>query len=144
MPYGRGFINLKIPARNLRKICSPKEPRGLVYEEKEIKEALRNPIKKSPLSTLIDSRDKVAIIIDDITRPTPSYKIISAILNELQIPNENITIIVATGLHRKNTEEELKVMLGHDVLNKVRVVNHDALHACIYVACHLVKETMAT
>jgi nickel-dependent lactate racemase len=127
MPYGKGFIHLKTPAKNLLEICIPKEPRGLANEEKEIELALRNPIKKPPLSTLLDSRDKVAIIIDDITRPTPSYKIIPAILDELPIPNENVTILVATGLHRKNTEEELKVMLGHDVLSKVRVINHDAL-----------------
>jgi len=128
MPYGRGFINLKIPTRNLQEICIPKEQCGLVDEEKEIEVALRNPIKKPPLSTLIDSRDKVVIIIDDITRPTPSYKIIPAILNELPVPNENITIIVATGLHRKNTEDELKIILGRDILNKVKVVNHDAFN----------------
>ncbi len=127
MPYGRGFINLKIPARNLQEIRIPKEPR-LADEEKEIKAALRNPIKKPPLYSLINSRDKVAIVVDDITRPTPSYKIIPAILNELPVPNKNIRIIVATGLHRKNTEDELEVMLGRGVLNKVRVVNHDAFN----------------
>lgn len=128
MPYGREFIDLEIPTKNLREIYIPKEPPGLADEEKEIEVALRNPIKKQPLSAMIDPQDRVAIIIDDVTRPTPSYKIIPAVLNELETPNENIIIIVATGLHRENTEDELKTMLGRDVLNKVKVINHDAFN----------------
>lgn len=126
MPYGRGYVNLKIPKENLHEFSIPKEPYGLIDEKKEIEAALRNPIKKPPLHTLVDSQDKLVIIIDDITRPTPSSKMIRAILKEVHVPNKNVTIIVATGLHRKNTENELKAMVGNDILNKIRVVNHDA------------------
>ena len=125
MPYGRGFVDLKLPTKNLR-VIRVKEPRGLADEEKSIKEALENPIKKPPLPALADSQDKVTIIVDDITRPTPSHKIVSAILEELPVPSENVTVLVATGLHRKNTERELEAMLGKDILSRVRVVNHDA------------------
>ena len=128
MPFGRSFLDLKIPTKNLKEIYIPKEPPSLEDEEKEIKKALKNPIKKQPLSTIIGSQERVAIIIDDITRETPSNKIVSAILSEIGTSHENILIIVATGLHRSNTEDELKAMLGPDIVNKVKVVNHNAFN----------------
>ena len=35
-------------------------------------------------------------------------------------------VLVATGTHRGNTDAELRAMLGDEVVDRVRVVNHDA------------------
>ena len=127
MPYGREFLYIRIPAKNFQKIYTFKEPLGLKDEKKEIEISLRSPIKKHSLSSIIDSKDRVSILISDITRPVPSNKIVPAILNSLEdIPGKNIIGVIATGLHRSNTKQELKTMLGHDVLKKIKVVNHDA------------------
>lgn len=126
MPCGKGHVDLELPIRNTREINIPKEPPALEHERKEIQAALRNPIKQQPISSLVGPQDNVAIIVDDITRPTPTHKIVSAILNELKTTHERITIIVATGLHRKNSKKELETMVGCDILDKVKVVNHDA------------------
>ena len=71
---------------------------------------------------------KVAISVCDGTRPQPRRLVIPAILDELAdlVDLEDVVILVATGTHRGNTDDELRVMLGDDVVDSVRVVNHDA------------------
>ena len=65
----------------------------------------------------------------DITRPIPTFDILSVVLKELHhVPPNQIVILVATGTHRGNTLEELSMMLGADVVNKFQVVNHDAFN----------------
>ena len=127
MPFGRGYLDIKIPEKNFQKIYSFKEPSDLTNEEKEIEISLRKPIQSKPLSSIIGSRDKVCILISDITRPVPSDKIVSAILKQLgNISRKNITGVIATGLHRKNTKDELKNILGNCILDEIKVTNHDA------------------
>jgi nickel-dependent lactate racemase len=127
MPFGRGYLDIKIPEKNFQKIYSFKEPSALTNEEKEIEISLRKPIQSKPLSSIIGSRHKVCILISDITRPVPSDKIVSAILKQLgNISRKNITGVIATGLHRKNTKDELKNILGNHILNEIKVTNHDA------------------
>ena len=62
----------------------------------------------------------------DGTRAQPRDKMIPAVLDELGVPDEDVVILVATGTHRGNTDEEIRAMLGDDVVERVRVVNHDA------------------
>jgi nickel-dependent lactate racemase len=39
---------------------------------------------------------------------------------------EDVVVLVATGTHRGNTDAELRAMLGDEVVDHVRIVNHDA------------------
>ena len=70
----------------------------------------------------------VAIAMCDGTRPQPRHLMIPAVLDELEgiVDPDDIVVLVATGTHRGNTPTELEAMLGPDVLERVRVVNHDA------------------
>ena len=69
---------------------------------------------------------KVAISMCDGTRAQPRDKMIPAVLDELGVPDEDVVILVATGTHRGNTDEEIRAMLGDELVERVRVVNHDA------------------
>jgi nickel-dependent lactate racemase len=62
---------------------------------------------------------------------------IRAILDELQgiVGRDDIVLLVATGTHRGNSESELREMLGEDLLQSVRVENHDARDADSLVWC---------
>ena len=53
---------------------------------------------------------------------------IPAVLEELEgiVALEDVVMLVATGTHRGNTDAELRAMLGDEVVDRVRVVNHDA------------------
>ncbi len=130
-PFGEGEIKVKIPKRNLLKILKVKDPAGLSEEIKAMENSFQNSIGSKPLCEVVDPYSSVALVISDITRPVPNNKIVPCIIDELNkipVPNERITIVVATGMHRSNTEAELESMLGKRVLEKVKVINHDAFN----------------
>ena len=105
-----------------------------------LREALRNPINKPPLRSCVKQDSKVGIIFNDITRATPSPLILSVILDELSfIPKENITLFNSTGTHRKNTEEELRRMIGDEIFSSFRIVQND----CDDIASQCCKGTTA-
>ena len=95
--------------------------------------ALRAPIGSPPLADLVRHRPEgssVAISVCDITRAQPRREMLAAVLGELHMVRpEDVTILIATGTHRSNTEAELELMLGRDVLRRYRVVNHDSRDA---------------
>ena len=107
---------------------SPEFIPGLPDQQGAIKYALRHPIDRSPLKTSVRSGQKVAISICDVTRPMPNHIVLPVILSELKhIPDEDITILVATGTHRAVTKQELLSMLGNEIVSReFQIVNHDA------------------
>jgi len=129
MPYGKRIIKFKISQKNLVFTIAPKYVKGVRDEESEIRKTLQNPIGCDSLSEIARKKGgKAVIIVNDITRPTPSYKLVPPLLDELNsggIKDDNISIIVATGSHRGNTIEELKQMLSPEVTERVHVINHD-------------------
>ncbi len=91
-----------------------------------LREALRNPIGKPPLSACVTKDSKIGIIFNDITRATPTPLILSVILEELSfIPPENITLFNATGTHRANSKEEIRWMIGSAVADSYRIIQND-------------------
>jgi len=129
MPYGKKIIKFKIPKINLVFTIAPNYVKGARDEESEIRKALQNPIGCDSLSEIARKKaGKAVIVINDITRPTPSYKLVPPLLDELNkggIKDNDICIIVATGSHRGNTIKELEQMLSLEVIKRVHVVNHD-------------------
>jgi nickel-dependent lactate racemase len=98
-----------------------------VYEM--VNQSLSNPIGSPTLNDLVKPRDKVLILVDDRTRPTPRREIVSCLLDHLTkigIGDEQIDILFALGTHRSLEEEEVKEELGIDVFQRIRVSFHDA------------------
>jgi lactate racemase len=90
--------------------------------------ALRSPVAGPPLRERVRPGQSVAISACDGTRPQPRHLMIPAVLAELDgiVRPEDVVILVATGTHRGNSDAELRQMFGEDVVDHVRVVNHDA------------------
>ena len=127
LPFGKQHQALAIPHRNLLQLLQAQDP---PKSEQTIQDALETPISAPRLSKIISPQSKVAILVSDITRPVPTERILPPILNELTKENvnpRNISIIVATGLHRKNTPTELRTMLGEPIIQTYSVSNHDAI-----------------
>lgn len=93
-----------------------------------LRQTLRQAVHGPPLRELVPRGARVAIAMCDGTRPQPRHLMIPAVLDELDglVRAEDIVLLVATGTHRGNTEAELRAMLGGEVYDAVRVVNHDA------------------
>jgi lactate racemase len=90
--------------------------------------ALRSPVAGPPLRERVRPGQSVAISVCDGTRPQPRHLMVPAVLAELDgiVRLDDIVILVATGTHRGNSERELRQMLGDEVVDRVRIVNHDA------------------
>jgi nickel-dependent lactate racemase len=92
-------------------------------------EALIHPKGVPPLKELAAGAKRVAVIVDDATRPTPVAEILSVLLPQLAqagVSRENITIVVALGTHVPMKKEEIEARLGRDVAASYRIVQHDA------------------
>jgi len=102
---------------------------SLQRDVKELtKNALNNPIQSRSLKDSLSPSDRIAIIIEDLTRPSPKRLILEALLEELeQIPvhRENVSVIISVGTHRGLTLAELEVTFGKELLDKYEFANHD-------------------
>ena len=115
LKYGKGHFQVEVPDRNYAGTLLPNEMAGAKDEQAEIKRALANPIGSKPLREKLKNGMKVVVIISDVTRPCPSYKFLSLLLDEINaggVPDGDITVIVALGTHRKTSEEEKKALMG--------------------------------
>ncbi|NHM31629.1 nickel-dependent lactate racemase [Neobacillus terrae] len=122
--YGQNGLEVEIPDQAY--IVEPKNLPGLENDREAIKQALRNPIGTSPLKEMVKSTDTVAIVISDITRPTPNHILVPLLIEELShVPLENFVVINGTGTHRDQTREEFVQMLGEWVVNNIRIINNN-------------------
>ncbi|MBM3500013.1 MAG: nickel-dependent lactate racemase [Armatimonadetes bacterium] len=133
LSYGRRGLGVRLPDANVRQVLRFHRLAPVERPEAAVRHALRFPIGCPPLRELALGRRDACLVTSDITRPVPNALLISAVLSELRdggLPPERVTILVGTGLHRPNTPEELREMLGDEVLDSgVRVVNHVARDA---------------
>src|SRR5215210_7922599 len=126
LQYGMGGLTVEISSSDVT-VLRTRHEEGLPNEEAAFREAVRNPIGSAPIKELVGAKDRIAVVIPDITRPLPSDRLLPWLFEELShVPPENFTIVNGTGSHRPNTEEELAAMVGREVAANYRVVNHDA------------------
>jgi len=89
--------------------------------------AIQNPIGRRPLRELVKPGQKVGISVCDITRAQPRQLMIEALLGEMPgIRMEDVTVFIATGTHRRNTDIEIEAMLGKEIAQHCRIVCHNA------------------
>jgi nickel-dependent lactate racemase len=126
LQYGREGLDVHIPGTDVT-VLEPRFVPGLGDERAAFQEAARRPIGTRPLREIVKAEDRVAVVIPDLTRPLPSDRLLPWLFEELaHVPPERFTIVNGTGSHRVNTPEELRSMVGPDVLGRYRVVNHTA------------------
>ena len=128
LPYGKSDVCIRIPARNLLGSIEPKQVPSVADVKAEIERALNEPIGSKRLSEIAQPEHKIAIVVDDFTRNTPSHAMLPPVLAELNaagIKDENVTIIFGCGTHRAVKPEEAARLLGEEVLNRVKTVSHD-------------------
>jgi nickel-dependent lactate racemase len=103
-----------------------------------VREALARPVGSPPLRQAAAGCRTACILICDITRPVPNATILPVLVGALLdcgLAADDITILVATGLHRPNEGEELRQLVSDNwVLETVRVVNHFARNDDDHVA----------
>lgn len=131
--YGKNGLELSLdPSWNVT-VLKPKEQKGLVDPVDKIREAIKNPLESESLHKIIKSKkglNRICIVVSDSTRPVPSHFILEALikeLNEYGIKDNQISILIATGLHRPSREDELVRILGSNLKNRLKAINHVAM-----------------
>ena len=125
LPYGKNSITVELPD-SVQQI-STHGGKALARPAEAVSEALNRPIASPPLVEIARGRKNCCIVISDITRPVPNAVILPPILKTLEesgIATENITILIATGMHRPNLGKELETMVGREIMDKYRIINH--------------------
>ena len=126
--YGHDSIVIDIPNENYKGTLSPKDTREIENPINEVRRSMANPIGSKKLKELVSSQDKIIILASDVSRPSPSSILLPPILKELNeagVSNNQITIIFGLGVHRKQTEEEKKRLVGENVYDQVKCIDHD-------------------
>lgn len=97
-------------------------------EEELVREAINNPINSPKLEDLVKGKNKIVIISSDHTRPVPSHITMPIYLETIRKgnPSADITILIATGMHRPTTKEELINKYGEKIVREEKIVVHNA------------------
>lgn len=127
LAYGKRGIDLPVkPDWNVT-VVEPRRVAPLADPTAALAEALQHPVAGRPLNERVRPGDKIGIVFNDITRPTPNDLIIHGILSELaHVPKESVTLFNALGTHRPNTGEELREMLGNELVDRYRIIQNNA------------------
>ena len=116
--YGRTGIEVQVPEHAT--LLHGDHGKVLQNPGESIRRALENPIGSPGLSELLRKKKprNAVITISDITRPVPNTVILPEILSTLNangVTDDNITIVVGTGMHRPSTDAEKIELVGNDL-----------------------------
>jgi nickel-dependent lactate racemase len=121
VPYGRDHIEVAIPEANVLDIIKSETPARSEDESQIILAALKKPVASKRLPDLARGKRSAVILASDITRPSPSYKFLPFIVDELEAAGmRDITILFGLGIHRRQTPEERLKLAGEYAAGKVR------------------------
>jgi nickel-dependent lactate racemase len=126
LAYGREGLEVDVP--DAADVVRPRFVPGLADQQGAVVRALRQPIESRPLRELVKPLDRVVIVHTDITRATPNHLILPLVLAELEeagVQRRHITLLNGLGTHRRQTEAELRAMLGDAVVDNYRCLQHD-------------------
>lgn len=129
IPYGDTTMTLEVAPHRLRGVYAPHALPAVDDVTQEVERALQAPIDALPLHALARGAQRVVIVADDNTRPTPTDRILPVLLDALNaggVQDGQITVLIALGTHRPMTAAEIAHKFGPAVTSRVAVVNHDA------------------
>ncbi|MEO8602520.1 MAG: lactate racemase domain-containing protein, partial [bacterium] len=136
LDYGRTGLTVQLPDDIDVSILEPQKGTPIDAPSGAVAAAIAAPIGTPPLAELARGRRDAVVVISDKTRPIPYGVVLPPILTTLEgagIGRERIEILVATGLHRANTPEELVAMTSADIAAHYRIRNHVARDAAAHV-----------
>jgi lactate racemase len=127
LAYGRTGLRVSLPADRTT-VIAPVQHVAAGDPAAVLREALRRPVAGPPLRDRVRAGQSVAVSLCDATRPQPRAAMVTALLAELAgiVRPEDVTLLVATGTHRANTDAELRGMLGDEFVDTMRIINHDS------------------
>jgi nickel-dependent lactate racemase len=128
VPYSNSTIEFSLPSAMRGTVVVSKSVEPLADVEGAIAEALAHPIVSPALREMAKPGDRVCIVFTDITRASPDYLLVPALLRELEaagVRAEDITLLCGIGMHRPSTHEEKVAKLGQAVVDRYCVIDNE-------------------
>ena len=127
--FGKSGISVPLPGGPHYEVIESRTASRIEDRDAALDRALDHPVAGPSLRDLAAGKKTAAISVCDITRPAPNRITLPPMLRRLHeagIPVEGVTILIATGLHRIATPDEINTIVGPEIAATYRIVNHDA------------------
>jgi nickel-dependent lactate racemase len=129
LQYGYEEVEANTLLGRAPELLTPSSPAAVNNASRIIKDALKSPIDSPPLAEVVSEAKRVVIVASDTTRATASHLFLPHIIEELNaagIADRHITIVIALGIHRPQTKEEHRGLLGDLLYRRFAPVDHDS------------------
>lgn len=126
IPYGAGSITL--PLRGRLVVAAPLKVEPLGKVPSAVLSALEHPHCGAPLRRLVAPGEPVTVVVSDRTRVTGARQILGALMSYLSdcgVAPERISLLFATGIHRRQTPAEQAAVVGDAAASGASLVDHD-------------------
>lgn len=124
--YGDEELTLNFPDGWEVEILGPKD--GPALSDAQLAQAFAEPIGTPRIAAMANGKKSAAIIVDDLSRPTPAATVIPFLLRELTeagVSKSEIRFVVGGGSHRPLTDAEAAKKVGTDVAAEYEVTSHN-------------------
>ena len=130
LDYGTNGLQVTLPDERVT-VIEPISGPAIADPIEAIAAAIRAPLGGGPpLADLARPGRSIAISVCDVTRAQPRREMLTALFREMpDVRPDDVTILIATGTHRASTDAERERMLGREIMDRYRVVDHDARDA---------------
>ncbi|MGP8243038.1 MAG: nickel-dependent lactate racemase [Bryobacteraceae bacterium] len=121
--YGKGRLAVEAAGD----VLAPRAAKPVADETGAVFDALENPIGTRPLREIARPGERVGIVVNDITRLARADLLLPPIvdtLNAAGVPDGDIFIVFALGIHRRQTEEERRRIVGDRIFGRIRSFDH--------------------
>ena len=141
LAYGSTGMSVRLPAAATT-VITPRRREAAPDPLATLRAAIDEPVAGPRLRDLVRPGQRVAISVCDVTRPQPRPLMLRALMEVLDgvIRPEDVVVMIATGTHRASTTRERREMLGDDLIDTWRVVDHDARDRASLVDLGMVED----
>ncbi len=130
LKYGRKELEFEIESSRVVDTLKANEKAGLADPLRAVEKSLKEPVGTAPLVELLAAEEinDLVIIVNDVTRYTPYSYMMPPLLktiSEAGIKKEQVTFIVATGVHSPHSAEQNREIFGEELDNNYKFIHHD-------------------
>jgi len=131
VPCGKRSLIFSLPASRVAGVLQNKSCRSRDIGKAVERSLDREMVCGKTLAELAPGKEKILVVVPDATRNTHLKEILPHVLNRIAGSRSSIDIIVATGLHKKHTRQQMEGLIGRSIVKKYNVLNHEQKASCL-------------